>query len=156
MSAFRKSRPDATRADFEMEAAGLRWIGEADGIRVPEVLGVGGDPGWIEMERIGSGNLSDAGAEDLGRALAGMHALGSPSSGSLPPGAPDQTLRIGLADVELEESSDWPSVYTERQTPEGSNPPTQHWSSRSASGSRIWPVRRSRPPASTATCGAGT
>ena len=29
----------SARADFEMEAAGLRWLAEADGIRVPEVRG---------------------------------------------------------------------------------------------------------------------
>ena len=74
VSEFRKSRPDARRADFEMEAAGLRWLAEADGIRVPEVLGVGGDPGWLALERIETGRLSDEGAEELGRGLAAMHA----------------------------------------------------------------------------------
>ncbi len=97
-----------------MEAAGLRWIAEADGIRVPEVLGVGGDPGWLSLERIETGRLSDEGAEELGRGLAEMHGLGARSHGSLPPGAPDDILRIGLAEVELDESERWPRLYAEQ------------------------------------------
>lgn len=97
-----------------MEAAGLRWIGEAEGIRVPEVLGVGGDPGWIEMERIETGTLSDEGAGELGHALARMHGLGAQAHGALPPGGPDMTLRIGLAPLELEESVSWAELYVEQ------------------------------------------
>ena len=111
MSGFRKSRPDATRADFEMEAAGLLWLGEAEGIRVPEVLGIGGDPGWLELELIVPGRLSESGAEELGLALAGMHALGAPHHGALPPGAPDSTLRLGLLGVELAPADSWPELY---------------------------------------------
>ncbi|MDQ3759247.1 MAG: fructosamine kinase family protein, partial [Actinomycetota bacterium] len=114
MSDFRKSRPDAVRADFEMEAAGLRWLAEAEGIRVPEVRGVGGDPGWITLERIESGRLTDAGAEELGCGLAEMHALGARSYGSLPPGAPDEVLRLGLAKLELTEVEIWPRLYAEQ------------------------------------------
>ncbi len=111
MSEFRKSRPDATRADFEMEAAGLRWIGEAEGIRVPEVLEVGGDPGWLALERISTGRLTSQGAEELGRALAAMHGLGAEFHGALPPGAPDRVLRIGLLHVEVSPGGDWPELY---------------------------------------------
>ena len=114
VSEFRKSRPDARRADFEMEAAGLRWLAEADGIRVPEVLGVGGEPGWLSLERIETGRLSEGGAEELGRGLAGMHGLGAKAHGALPPGAPDDVLRIGLAEVELSELETWPLLYADR------------------------------------------
>jgi fructosamine-3-kinase len=114
VSDFRKSRPDARRADFEMEAAGLRWLAEADGIMVPEVRGVGGEPGWILLERIETGRLSDDGAEELGRGLATLHRLGAGSHGSLPPGAPDGVLRIGLAELELAESESWPRLFAEQ------------------------------------------
>jgi fructosamine-3-kinase len=114
VSGFRKSRPDARREDFEMEAAGLRWLAEADGVRVPEVLGVGGDPGWLELERIDQGQLSRDGAEDLGRALAGMHRLGAERHGTFPPGAPDRILRLGLAELELAEADSWPRLYAEQ------------------------------------------
>jgi fructosamine-3-kinase len=111
VSEFRKARPDATCADFEMEAAGLRWLSEAGGIRVPAVLGVGGDPGWLSLERIETGRLSDDGAEELGRGLAEMHALGAASHGALPPGAPDRVLRLGLAELELSEEESWSRLY---------------------------------------------
>jgi fructosamine-3-kinase len=114
VTGFRKSRPDARRADFEMEAAGLRWLAEAGGIRVPEVLGLGGDPGWLALERIETGRLSDDGADELGRALAGMHALGADAFGSLPPGAPDRVLRIGLAELELSEADSWAAFYADQ------------------------------------------
>ncbi len=97
-----------------MEAAGLRWLAEADGIRVPEVLGLGGDPGWLALERIETGSLSTEGAEDLGRAIAGMHALGAPSHGSMPPEAPDRILRLGLAELELAPAESWPALYAEQ------------------------------------------
>jgi fructosamine-3-kinase len=97
-----------------MEAAGLRWIGEAAGVRVPEVLSVGADPARLTLERIETGRLSDTGAEELGRALAEMHGLGAPAFGAMPPGAPDRTLRIGLAPAKLEEAEDWPSLYAEQ------------------------------------------
>ena len=97
-----------------MEAAGLRWIGEADGIRVPEVRAIGGDPGWLMLERIPAGRLTRSAAEELGRALAGMHRLGAESHGALPPGAPDDLLRIGLLQVQLAEAADWPELYAEQ------------------------------------------
>ncbi len=114
MSTFRKSRPDATRADFEMEVAGLRWLAEAQGIRVPAVLGVGGEPGWLELERVEQGRLSVEGAEELGRSLAAMHALSAASYGSLPPNAPDKLLRIGLLQIEMEPMDDWAELYAAR------------------------------------------
>lgn len=96
-----------------MEAAGLRWLDEAEGIRVPAVLNLGGDPGWLSLERIETGRLSDEGAEELGRGLAEMHALGAASHGALPPGASDRTLRLGLAQLELTEHECWPHLYAE-------------------------------------------
>jgi fructosamine-3-kinase len=109
--AFEKSRHGARREDYEMEAAGLRWLAEADGIRVPKILDLGTDPPSLSLQLIATGRLSDKGAEELGRALAGMHALGADSFGSLPPGAPDCTLRIGLAEIELTGSESWPAFY---------------------------------------------
>ena len=94
-----------------MEAAGLRWLAEADGIRVPEILEVGTDPPSLSLQEISKGYLSDGGAEELGRALAGMHGLGAERFGSVPPGAPDSTLRIGLAELELSAADSWHGFY---------------------------------------------
>lgn len=113
MSEFRKSRRDATHADFQMEAAGLRWIGEADRVRVPAVHDVGGDPAWLVLERIPVGRLTPEGAEELGRGLAEMHGLGADCHGALPPGAPDDILRIGLLHLELVPADQWPALYAQ-------------------------------------------
>jgi fructosamine-3-kinase len=114
VTVIEKSRPGARREDYEMEAAGLRWLAEADGIRVPEILEVGGDPPSLSLQAIPKGRLSEDGAEHLGRGLAEMHALGAERFGTLPPGAPDRTLRIGLAELELSEADSWPAFYAEQ------------------------------------------
>ena len=95
--AFFKGRPDANRDEFEMEAAGLAWLGAADALPVPEVLGTVGGPcpglllEWIEP----GGRLDGAGEEAFGRGLAAIHRLGAESFGQLPDGAPDRELRVG-------------------------------------------------------------
>ena len=94
-----------------MEAAGLRWLAEAGHVRVPQVYEVGDDPPSIALQPISRGTLSAAAADTLGRGLAAMHALGAERFGSLPPGAPDRTLRIGLAELELSETGSWPEFY---------------------------------------------
>ena len=114
MRVFEKARAGARREDYEMEAAGLRWIAEGGHVRVPEVIAVGSEPPSLSLRAIAKGSLSAQGAEELGRGLAAVHALGAGRFGSLPPGAPDRILRIGLAELELEEMDDWPSFYAGR------------------------------------------
>jgi fructosamine-3-kinase len=114
VSVFEKSRPGARLEDYEMEAAGLRWLAEANGVRVPEVYEVTSDPPALSLRQISTGRLSPDGAEDLGRGLAEMHALGAERFGSLPPGAPDRTLRIGLAELELSAADSWPGFYADQ------------------------------------------
>jgi fructosamine-3-kinase len=109
---FSKTRAGATVADYEAEAAGLRWLEDA-GAPVPRILGVGQDPPSLTLERIERGSLSPAGAERLGRTLAEMHRAGAPAHGALPPGSPDDVLRIGLARLEPQERSTWTEVYAD-------------------------------------------
>ena len=99
--AFVKTRAGASPADFEAEAAGLRWLGEA-GAPVPRILGVNDQPPSLTLERIGPGTLSRDGAERLGRELASVHRAGAPAHGALPPGSPDEALkdRPGAPDAE--------------------------------------------------------
>ena len=110
--AFVKTRSGASAADFEAEAAGLRWLGEA-GARVPRILGVGEDPPSLTLERIGPGALGRDGAEQLGHELASLHRAGAPAHGSLPPGSPDDILRIGLARLSPKERDDWVELYAQ-------------------------------------------
>jgi len=76
----RKSWPAAPSGFFEAEAAGLRWLGEAGGVRVPEVLAVQAD--CLILEWIEPGKLTTEAASDFGRALAKTHDAGAPAYGS--------------------------------------------------------------------------
>jgi fructosamine-3-kinase len=79
-TALMKTLPHAPADFFEVEAAGLRWLGEVEGgVHVPEVLGVDQEClviSWVEPGK----NGVDAAAA-FGRALATTHAAGAPSYG---------------------------------------------------------------------------
>lgn len=83
MSVFTKRRDDAPAGFFEAEAAGLRWLAEAGGARVVEVLAV--EPGRIDLEALEPARPTAAHARDLGRALAATHDAGATAFG-VPPG----------------------------------------------------------------------
>jgi fructosamine-3-kinase len=78
-SAFMKTFTHAPPGFFEAEAAGLRWIGEAGGVRVPEVLAVEAD--CLILEWVEPGKLTTEAATDFGRALATTHEAGAPAYG---------------------------------------------------------------------------
>ena len=109
--AFVKSRSEPAPGEYEAEAVGLAWLSEPGLVRTPGVLEVAGD--YLALEWIGPGRLSEAGAEELGRVLAGTHAAGAQAFGA-PPGAPAETgfgsLRLGN-----ETAGDWPTFYAERR-----------------------------------------
>lgn len=118
--AFLKSRPDARPGEYELEAAGLAWLGEpGGGLPVPEVLAVVDEHdvrglvlGWVDEGRLGGG-----GEELLGSGLARIHAAGAPRFGALPPGAPDVPLRFGgveLAAAAIAEEAPWADHYASR------------------------------------------
>ena len=100
--AFVKTRADAAPGEYATEAAGLRWLAQAEAVALPGVLAVGdGDrPRFLALEWIDAGRLDAAGEEELGRGLAALHAAGAPDFGAPPPGAPAPAgalapLRIG-------------------------------------------------------------
>jgi fructosamine-3-kinase len=78
-SAFMKTLPHAPEGFFEAEAAGLRWLGEAGGIHVPEVLAV--QPDCLILAWVEPGKLTTEAAAEFGRALARTHDAGAPSYG---------------------------------------------------------------------------
>jgi fructosamine-3-kinase len=78
-TALMKTHPHAPPDFFESEAHGLRWLAEAGGIQLPEVLAVDHEClilRWVEPGR----NTAD-GAAAFGRALARTHAAGAPAYG---------------------------------------------------------------------------
>jgi fructosamine-3-kinase len=92
-----------------LEAAGLRWLAEG-GARVPAVLEA--HPDRLVLQRIGTGRLSAAGEEELGRMLAAVHASGAPRFGSLPGDGP---LLVGRCEVPSPEGDDWDRYYLEHR-----------------------------------------
>jgi fructosamine-3-kinase len=81
---FRKQCTGAPAGFFACEAAGLRWLAEADAVPVVRVLAVG--PDHLDLERLVPEPPTAAHARDLGRRLARLHDAGAPGFGCAPPG----------------------------------------------------------------------
>ncbi|WP_414945439.1 fructosamine kinase family protein [Amycolatopsis sp. cmx-11-32] len=94
------------------EAAGLRWLGEAGAVRVPEIRG--NDDEWLVTELVGGGRPTHHAAERLGRGMAALHEAGAPTFGAAPPGGPGDAW-IGLAPMRNVAGEDWPRWYAEHR-----------------------------------------
>jgi len=106
--AFVKTRRDAGAGEYEAEAWGLRWLAEPGLVRTPRVLEL--DERYLALEWIARGTLDGAGAEELGRALAGTHAAGAPSFGLA-----DTPTTFGSLRLSNEPAADWPTFYAQRR-----------------------------------------
>ncbi|MEV7246565.1 fructosamine kinase family protein [Streptomyces sp. NPDC093248] len=104
----RGDAPGAVRA----EVTGLRWLGEADAVRVPAVLGH--DERWMVTERVPTGRPGNTAALRFGRDLAALHAAGAPAFGAPPPGGPAEAY-IGAAPMRNTPAADWPEWYAEQR-----------------------------------------
>ena len=109
--AFVKSRADAAPGEFAAEAAALRWLAEPGTVSVPDVLAVA-DRRFLALEWVEPGSLTDAGAEELGRGLARLHAAGAPAFGAFREGG--EELRIGPLGFDVTPAGEWPAFYAER------------------------------------------
>jgi fructosamine-3-kinase len=89
------------------EAAGLRWLREAEGVRVPEVLGL--SDSLLVTTWITPGRATPEGAEEFGRELATLHARGAQSYGASWPGF------IGALPMDNTEEEEWPGFYARRR-----------------------------------------
>jgi fructosamine-3-kinase len=109
-----KTRQDAPANEYAIEAAALRWLAEPETVRVPSVIALREEaPRLLALEWIDEGRLDDAGAEELGRGLAALHAAGADAYGTGPPGAPVKELRIGPIVLAAEPHDDWPHAYAD-------------------------------------------
>jgi fructosamine-3-kinase len=104
---FAKAYPGTAAGFLAAEASGLRWLREAEGAAVPEVLGERAE--LLVTAWINPGRPAPSGAEEFGRSLATMHARGAQSFGAPWPGY------IGALPMDNTESDDWPSFYAERR-----------------------------------------
>ncbi|MFC6287211.1 fructosamine kinase family protein [Nocardioides sp. GCM10027113] len=78
-TALMKTLPHAPEGFFEAEVRGLRWLGEADGVGVPEVLGH--DEECVILRWVEPGKTTVEAALAFGRALARTHDAGAPEFG---------------------------------------------------------------------------
>jgi fructosamine-3-kinase len=106
-SAFMKTLPHAPEGFFESEAAGLRWLGEAGGIRVPEVLAV--EPDCLILAWVEPGKLTTEAASEFGRALAKTHDAGASSYGL------DREGFIGRLPMPNKPASTWAEFYATKR-----------------------------------------
>lgn len=81
---YRKSSDDVPAGYFAWEAAGLRWLADADGAEVVEVIDVG--PTHLDLRQLESVPPDRDVAERLGHGLAATHAAGAPAFGAGPVG----------------------------------------------------------------------
>jgi fructosamine-3-kinase len=82
---FAKTHSSPPPNFFSTEAAGLRWLGAAGAVAVPDVIAVSDDPAFLVLEWIDEGGRRAGGHDrterDLGVGLARLHAAGAPSFG---------------------------------------------------------------------------
>ncbi|MEX0913842.1 MAG: fructosamine kinase family protein [Demequina sp.] len=93
---------------FEAEAAGLRWLADAGGARVVQVLDV--QPGCIELERIFQAQPTREAAAEFGAALARTHAAGADAFGA-PPDGWEGPLFIGRRELPRVTDDSWGAFY---------------------------------------------
>jgi fructosamine-3-kinase len=113
--AHRKSWPGAPAGYYAAEAAGLRWLAEAQadgGAAVVEVHAVAED--HIDLELLVEVRATEAAAEALGGALARTHAAGAPSFGSPPPGGGADAW-IGRQPQRNDATATWGLFYAEQR-----------------------------------------
>jgi len=103
---FVKTHPNPPSGMFEAEAHGLRWLKEAEAVRVPDVLAFSDDrPAYLALELLTPAKRVHDFDEKLGRALAALHAHGAPSFGL------DRDNFIGRLPQSNAQSGDWASFY---------------------------------------------
>lgn len=87
MSVHRKTRPFPPKGFFPCEAAGLRWMKQAEGVGGPRVCTViDVTESHLDIERISPTTPTPQAAHDFGFQLARMHDAGAPSWGAAPEG----------------------------------------------------------------------
>jgi fructosamine-3-kinase len=111
--AFVKTRPDAGEGEYEREARALRWLAAPGTLQVPEVLEVGAD--YLALEWIEHGSLDAAGARELGRGLAQLHAAGAPVFGDPGLNGAGGPSVIGSLALPNDPALDWPTFYAQRR-----------------------------------------
>jgi fructosamine-3-kinase len=105
---FAKSGARLPEGLLAAEAEGLRWLADAEAVRVPEVLAL--DDSVLVLEWIEPGSATATTPERLGRGLAELHAAGAPGFGA------DRDGFIGsLPQQNTPLADDWPTFWFTRR-----------------------------------------
>jgi fructosamine-3-kinase len=99
--------PGRSAGGFEAESLGLRWLGQAGAVRVPEVLGW--DESALVISWVPAGPASRAAASRFGRELALLHAAGADRFGAPWPG------NIAGLPLPNDAADSWPDWYARRR-----------------------------------------
>jgi fructosamine-3-kinase len=106
-SALMKTRHNAPDDFFPVEARGLRWLGEASGVDVPDVLAA--EPDCLILSWVEAGRPTPEAAEQLGRRLAATHRAGAPAFGA------DRDGYIGMLPLPNRSAPTWPEFFATRR-----------------------------------------
>ncbi|MFN8192911.1 MAG: fructosamine kinase family protein [Nocardioidaceae bacterium] len=106
-TALMKTHPRPPAGFFAAEARGLRWLAEAGGAPVPDVLA--GDEECVIIRWVEQGKPTSEAAVAFGHDLATTHAAGAPSFGL------DRDGFIGRLPLANEPVATWAEFYAERR-----------------------------------------
>jgi len=106
-TALVKTHHQAPEGFFDAEARGLRWLAEAGGVAVPEVLG--GDHECLILRWVEPGKSTIDAAVSFGQALAATHLAGAPSYGL------DDDGFIGRLPLPNKTAPTWAEFYATRR-----------------------------------------
>lgn len=111
--AFVKTRADAGEGEYEREARALSWLAQPGALQVPQVLDL--CPDYLALEWVEHGSLSAAGADELGRGLARLHAAGAPAFGDPGLDGAGGPSVLGSLQLPNDPAPDWPTFYAQRR-----------------------------------------
>lgn len=106
-SAVVKTRPHAPEDFFSTEARGLRWLGDAAGVAVPQVLAA--EPDCLILSWVEAGRPTTEAAERLGRGLSVTHQAGADGFGG------PQDGYIATLPLPNRTASTWPEFFATRR-----------------------------------------
>lgn len=106
-AAYVKQGEPGDESRIAAEVSSLRWLAESRAVSVPELLSV--TDLRLTIALVEPGGATAGGAEAFGRALADLHASGSPTFGAPWPGT------IGELAMANTPAGSWPDFYAERR-----------------------------------------
>ena len=109
---FLKRSADVDPRWYAVEAAGLRWLRDAGGTAVVEVLEVGED--FLHLEQLVAARPTRSAASAFGESLHRTHRAGAEAFGAPPPGV-SGTGFIGRQPMSLTPHRHWGTFYAEQR-----------------------------------------